>query len=75
MPLCTQTRHRNTAAGQLCAEPPEKSTARLNLVMGTKSRITFMISSAYTKNAAVILTEDLNEGQQIEGITIVNPFH
>jgi predicted nucleic acid-binding protein len=33
-----------------------------------------IISAAYTKNAARILTEDLNEGQQIEGIMIVNPF-
>ncbi len=33
-----------------------------------------IVSAAYFKNAAVILTEDLNEGQQIEGITIVNPF-
>jgi predicted nucleic acid-binding protein len=33
-----------------------------------------IVSAAYFKNAAIILTEDLNEGQQIEGITIVNPF-
>lgn len=26
------------------------------------------------KNAAILLTEDLNQGQQMEGITIVNPF-
>ena len=33
-----------------------------------------IISAAYAKNAARIFTEDLNEGQQIEGILIVNPF-
>lgn len=33
-----------------------------------------IVSAAYMKNAAMILTEDLNEGQQMEGITIVNPF-
>jgi predicted nucleic acid-binding protein len=33
-----------------------------------------IVSAAYLKNAAIILTEDLNEGQIIEGITIVNPL-
>ena len=33
-----------------------------------------IISAAYSKNAAILLTEDLNDGQQIEGVTIVNPF-
>jgi predicted nucleic acid-binding protein len=33
-----------------------------------------IVSAAYSKNAAILLTEDLNEGQLIEGITIVNPF-
>ncbi len=33
-----------------------------------------IVSAAYFKNASRILTEDLNEGQQIEGIAIVNPF-
>ena len=33
-----------------------------------------IVSAAYMKNAAIIITEDLNEGQQMEGITIVNPF-
>ncbi len=33
-----------------------------------------IVSAAYSKNAAILLTEDLNEGQQIEGIKIVNPF-
>jgi len=33
-----------------------------------------IVSAAYSKNAAIILTEDLNEGQQVEGIKIVNPF-
>jgi len=33
-----------------------------------------IVSEAYSKNAAILLTEDLNEGQLIEGITIVNPF-
>jgi predicted nucleic acid-binding protein len=33
-----------------------------------------ILSAAYTKNAAVLITEDLNEGQKIEGITIINPF-
>lgn len=33
-----------------------------------------IISAAYSKNAAILLTEDLNEGQLIEGIKIVNPF-
>jgi predicted nucleic acid-binding protein len=33
-----------------------------------------IVSAAYSKNAAILLTEDLNDGQLIEGITIVNPF-
>jgi len=33
-----------------------------------------IVSAAYTKNAAILLTEDFNVGQQVEGITIVNPF-
>jgi predicted nucleic acid-binding protein len=32
------------------------------------------ISAAFSKNAATILTEDLNHGQVIEGIEISNPF-
>ena len=31
-------------------------------------------SSAYSRNVATILTEDLNHGQYIEGIFIQNPF-
>lgn len=37
-------------------------------------RDAMILSAAYTKNAAVLITEDLNEGQKIEGITIINPF-
>lgn len=33
-----------------------------------------IVSAAYSKNAAILLTEALNEGQLIEGIKIVNPF-
>ena len=33
-----------------------------------------IVSAAYSKNAATILTEDLNHGQNIEGIFIQNPF-
>ncbi len=33
-----------------------------------------IVSAAYSKNAAILLTEDLNVGQLIEGIKIVNPF-
>jgi predicted nucleic acid-binding protein len=33
-----------------------------------------IVAAAYSKNAAVILTEDLNHGQSIEGISIRNPF-
>lgn len=33
-----------------------------------------IIASAYSKNAAIILTEDLTHGQLIEGIRIQNPF-
>jgi predicted nucleic acid-binding protein len=33
-----------------------------------------IVAAAYSKNAAVILTEDLNHGQSIEGIRIRNPF-
>ena len=33
-----------------------------------------IISAAFSKNAATILTEDLNHGQVIEGIEINNPF-
>jgi predicted nucleic acid-binding protein len=33
-----------------------------------------VVAAAYSKNAAVILTEDLNHGQTIEGIRIQNPF-
>ena len=34
-----------------------------------------IVAAAYEGNANVILTEDLNHGQDIEGIQIVNPFH
>ncbi len=33
-----------------------------------------IVSAAFLKNAATILTEDLNHGQVIEGIEINNPF-
>ena len=33
-----------------------------------------IVSAAYMKNAEFLLTEDLNEGQQVEGVTIVNPL-
>ena len=33
-----------------------------------------IVSAAFSKNAATILTEDLNHGQVIEGIEINNPF-
>jgi predicted nucleic acid-binding protein len=33
-----------------------------------------IVAAAYSKNAALILTEDLNHGQIIEGIRIQNPF-
>jgi predicted nucleic acid-binding protein len=33
-----------------------------------------IVAAAYSKNATVILTEDLNDGQPIEGIMIRNPF-
>jgi predicted nucleic acid-binding protein len=33
-----------------------------------------IVAAAYSKNSAVILTEDLNHGQRIEGIRIQNPF-
>ena len=33
-----------------------------------------IVSAAYMKNATILLTEDLNVGQQVEGMTIVNPF-
>jgi predicted nucleic acid-binding protein len=33
-----------------------------------------IVSAAYMKNAEFLLTEDLNKGQQVEGVTIVNPF-
>ena len=33
-----------------------------------------IVSAAYSKNVATILTEDLTHGQYIEGILIENPF-
>jgi predicted nucleic acid-binding protein len=33
-----------------------------------------IVSAAFSKNAEIILTEDLNHGQLIEGILIKNPF-
>ena len=33
-----------------------------------------IVSAAFMKNAEILLTEDLNEGQHLEGMTIVNPF-
>jgi predicted nucleic acid-binding protein len=33
-----------------------------------------IVAAAYSKNAAIILTEDLSHGQIIEGIRIENPF-
>ena len=33
-----------------------------------------IVAAAYSKNAATILTEDLKDGQVIEGIRIQNPF-
>jgi predicted nucleic acid-binding protein len=33
-----------------------------------------IVSAAYSGNASVILTEDLNPGQHVEGILIKNPF-
>ena len=33
-----------------------------------------IVAAAYSKNAAVILTEDLNHDQRIEGIRIRDPF-
>jgi len=33
-----------------------------------------IVAAAYSKNAATILTEDMNHGQVVEGIRIENPF-
>ena len=33
-----------------------------------------IVAAAYSKNSTMLLTEDLNHGQNIEGITIHNPF-
>ena len=33
-----------------------------------------IVSAAFEGNAAVIATEDLNDGQRIEGIVVQNPF-
>ena len=33
-----------------------------------------IVAAAYSKNATIILTEDLNDGQHIEGIMIRNPL-
>ena len=33
-----------------------------------------IVAAAYSKNAAIILTEDMNHGQIIEGIRIENPL-
>ena len=33
-----------------------------------------IIAAAYSQNAQIILTEDLNDGQLIEGMKIQNPF-
>ena len=33
-----------------------------------------IVSAACDRNAAILITEDLNDGQQIEGITVRNPF-
>ncbi len=33
-----------------------------------------IVAAAYSKNAAIILTEDMNHGQVVEGIRIENPF-
>lgn len=33
-----------------------------------------IVSAAFSKNASTILTEDLNHGQIIEGIEVINPF-
>jgi predicted nucleic acid-binding protein len=33
-----------------------------------------IVAAAYSKNAAIILTEDMNNDQVIEGIRIENPF-
>ena len=33
-----------------------------------------IVSAAHMKNVAVLLTEDLNVRQQMEGMTVVNPF-
>ncbi|MGM0452339.1 MAG: PIN domain-containing protein [Thermodesulfobacteriota bacterium] len=34
-----------------------------------------IVSAAYSKNADILLTEDLNNGQYIEGILVKNPFY
>ncbi len=33
-----------------------------------------IVSAAYSTNSDIILTEDLNDGQSIEGILVQNPF-
>lgn len=33
-----------------------------------------IVAAAYSKNCAVILTEDLNHGQTVDGIRVRNPF-
>jgi predicted nucleic acid-binding protein len=33
-----------------------------------------IVSAAFSRNAVTILTEDLNDGQYVEGIMIINPF-
>jgi predicted nucleic acid-binding protein len=53
----------------VCAHDSEIEEAH-----GISYRAAMIVSAAYMKIAAVILTADLNEDRQLEGITIVNPF-
>ena len=50
----------------------------MKLLIEEKYRISFwdalIVVAAYEANADIILTEDLNSGQTIEGILIKNPF-
>jgi len=57
---------------------PSVATLRKAFEIETQNRLSFwdamIVSSAFQSGAKKILSEDLNPGQRIAGIAIVNPF-
>ena len=65
-PLANQPNHPN--AGTLPQRPPDTSPLRVQLLRS------LIVAAALEAGCSTLYSEDMQDGQQIEGLTIRNPF-